>query len=116
LVAVVLAGIGITAAVQGITSTGKAQALLLEKERMLRLAKQQFEDLVATGQTTSMGGNFSDMGEDRYVWDAEFVPTGEENLAELRVTVRSTDSVRPREETITGLVFLLPQTTEAVQP
>ncbi|MBV6458131.1 MAG: hypothetical protein HONBIEJF_01254 [Fimbriimonadaceae bacterium] len=112
LVAVVLAGVGIVAAVQGISSTSKAQALMTEKERMLRLASQQFDDLIATGQTTSMGGNFEDLGEDRYLWDAEFSPTGEENLSQLEVTVRLSNSAREHEESVTGFVYLQPQSTE----
>jgi len=112
LVAVVLAGVGIVAAVQGISSTAKAQALMTEKERMLRLASQQFDDLIATGQTTSMGGTFADLGEDRYLWDAEFSPTGEENLSQLQVTVRLADTAREHEESVTGFVYLQPQTTE----
>jgi len=100
------------AAVQGISSTGKAQALMMEKERMLRLAAQQYDDLIATGQTTSMGGTFQDIGEDRYLWDAEFTPTGEENLSELKVTIRLSDTVREHDESITGFVYLQPQSTE----
>lgn len=112
LVATVLAGVGVAAALQGLASLTKAQAIVMERERMSRLAVVKLDELIATGQITNVGGTFEESGEDRYLWEASTTTTGIENLTQLTVTVRlADDQGRSAEIETTALAFEEPQAT-----
>ena len=111
LVAVVLAGIGVAAALQGIASLTKAQAKSVERELMMRLADEKLHELIATGDTTNVGGTFEDQGEDRYTWEAASDTVGVENLSQITVTVRLQNQTRQAEESVSTLVYEPPQTS-----
>lgn len=112
LVATVLTGIGVAAAVNGLASLTKAQALALERERMNRLAVMKLDELIATGQITNVGGTFEEMGENRYLWEASVGTTGVENLSQLTVSVRLAEgSTRSAELSATALAYEEPQAT-----
>lgn len=114
LVATVLTGIGVAAAVNGLRSLTLAQAAALERERMNRYAVAKLDELVATGQITNVGGTLEEFGDDRYLWESSAATTGIENLTQLTVTVRlSDDSARSVEISVTTLAFEEPETTVA---
>lgn len=114
LVATVLTGVGIAAAVNGLRSLTLAQAAALERERMNRYAVAKLDELVATGQITNVGGTFEEFGDDRYLWESSAATTGVENLTQLSVTVRlSDDSARSAEISVTTLAFEEPEATVA---
>lgn len=114
LVATVLTGIGVAAAVNGLRSLTLAQAAVLERERMNRYAVAKIDELVATGQITNVGGTFEEFGDDRYLWESSAATTGVENLTQLTVTVRlSDDSARSAEISVTTLAFEEPEATVA---
>lgn len=113
LVAVVLAGIGVAAAVGALGTLAKSQARANEKERMTRLAVEKYEELASMGSLTNVGGTFEDRGENRYVWEALVDTTGVENVSQLTVTVSLSESmVRQNSESIYGLVYEEPIETE----
>ncbi len=113
LAATVLTGIGVAAAVQGLASLTQAQAIVVERERMNRLAIMKLDELVSTGQITNVGGTFEEMGDSRYYWESSVGTTGVENLSQLIVTVRLADNeVRTLEVTASALAFEEPLTTE----
>lgn len=113
LVAVVLAGVGVAATLNGIAALTQAQARATEKERMVRLALSMYDELVATGDVTNIGGVFDDPGASRFVWEASTEPAGVENLTILTVTVRlNEDQQREASEEVVGLVYEEPSATE----
>lgn len=113
LVAITLTAIGVAAALQGIAALSKGQSLMMEKERMQRLAVQKLEELVATGDLNNVGGTFEEQNETRYVWEAQINTTGIENLSEVVVTVSKTDAGdESRQETVATLAYEEPITTE----
>lgn len=115
LVAVVLAGVGVAASIQGLAALTKAQAKSQEKERMIRLAAAKYDELVATGQATNVGGTFDDWGETRYTWEALVDPTGEQDLSQLTVTVKTSSDSRSVQEQVSGLVYEPPISTGGTQ-
>ncbi len=115
LVAVTLAGIGVAAAVGAFGALAKGQARANEKERMVRLAVDKYEELAAMGALTSVGGTFEDVGEDRYRWEASVDTTGIENVSQLTVTITLAESLgRQGSEEVTGLVYEEPLSTGAL--
>ncbi len=112
LVAVVLTGIGVVAALNGLSALAKSQALTTEKERMSRLAVAKYDELASTSELTNIGGTFEDQGEDRYVWEASTANTDTEYLTELTVTVSLIDSYnRTSSQSVSGLVYEEPQSS-----
>ena len=106
LVATVLTGVGIVAAINGLSSLTLAQAAALERERMNRYAAGKLEELIATGQITNVGGTFEELGDDRYLWESSVATTGVENLSQLTVNVRlADDEQRSVEVSVTALAF-----------
>lgn len=106
LVAVVLAGVGVAASVSAFGALEKSEANAIEKERMIRLATEKYNELAAMGDLNNVGGTFDDRGEDRYVWEASVETTGIENVSQLNVTVSLSDSMnRERSETVYGVVY-----------
>ena len=115
LVAVVLAGIGVAGSIQGIAALTKAQAKSQEKEVMVRLAQAKFDELIAIGEATNIGGTFDDWGDPRYTWEAVVDTTGQESLSQLTVTIKSSADGRSVEQSISGLVYEAPISTGAAQ-
>lgn len=110
LAATVLTGLGVAAAVQGLASLTHAQAIVVERERMNRLAVMKLDELIATGQLTNVGGTFEEMGETRYYWESSVATTGVENLTQLIITVRLADNIaRSLEVRTSALAFEEPQ-------
>ncbi|MFN8218770.1 MAG: hypothetical protein U0S12_01380 [Fimbriimonadales bacterium] len=113
LMAVVLTGVGVAGALNGISSMTHARARMTEKEAMLRLAHEKFEELESTGEyLTVTNGDFQDRGETRYAWSTSTETTGVDNLTRLTVTVTLSDEThRSASESVTGLLFEEPQAT-----
>lgn len=117
LVAATLAGIGVAAAVGAFGALTRGQARTNEKERMVRLAVDKYEELSAMGSLTNVGGTFADQGEDRYLWEAAVDTTGIENVSQLTVTISLSDSLgREATESVTGLVYEEPLSTGGTNP
>lgn len=117
LVAVVLAGIGVAAAVGALGTLIKAQARANEKERMTRFAVSKYDELASLGSLTNVGGTFEGQGESRYVWEAYVDTTGIENVSQLTVTVSLSDAMgREGSESVYGVVYEEPIATDGGTP
>ena len=105
--------VGITAMIGAYTSLGRNQRLAMESEYMQRLAIDKYQELVATEalETQSLNGDFSDRGENNYLWSASVTATGTNNLSALSVTVTPRDSSDTEQFTVNGVVYQQPQTT-----
>lgn len=92
----------------GAVANGESRAK--EVEAMYRLASDKFEEMAATRAylTSATNGDFTDIGENRFIWSAEVVPTGIENLDALTVTVERESRNSPIQAQATGLVFNAP--------
>lgn len=117
LVAAALAGIGVAASVGAFGALARSQAKANEKERMVRLAIDKYDELAAQGSLTNVGGTFEESGEGRYVWEAAVETTGVENVTQLTVTVSLSQSLnREGSESVVGLVYEEPISTGATTP
>ncbi|MBS1706513.1 MAG: hypothetical protein JST40_11615 [Armatimonadetes bacterium] len=101
LVATTLAAVGVVAALNGMSSIGKAQALSQERERMLMIGKSKLDEFVALGEYQDQGGSFDEWGESRYIWEAQIETTGTTNLSEVIFTVRRRDSENDEKRMVT---------------
>ncbi len=116
LVATVLVGVGVTSVMNGFASLTKSEAITRESERMQRLAMDKYDEVVATGEAATQGGesgNFQDRGEDRYSWKVDVQPSTETNLNVVTVTVTPTNGNSNRDAVVDGLVFVQPAATAA---
>jgi len=113
MVSTVLLIVGITAMISAYTSMAHNQRLAMESEQMQRLAIDKYEELVATEalETQSLNGDFSDRGEDNYLWSASVAATGTDNLSALTVTVTPRDGAENDQAVVNGVVYQPPQTT-----
>ncbi|HZH97617.1 MAG TPA: prepilin-type N-terminal cleavage/methylation domain-containing protein [Fimbriimonadaceae bacterium] len=109
LVAVALTAIGVVAVLQGMAALTKAEAMMIEKERMQKLALDKYNEIAGTSDRLTTTGDFSDRNENRYSWSATVEPTGVESLDQLTVTVSLTGTNREREETVSGLIYEAPE-------
>jgi prepilin-type N-terminal cleavage/methylation domain-containing protein len=114
MVSTVLLAVGITAVLGAFSSMTSNYRKARDTEQMQRLALDKYEELVATGslQTQTLNGDFSDRGNDRYLWDASVETTGVENLSSLTITVQPRDNQETEPKvSIDGVVFIEPATT-----
>ena len=113
LMAVVLIGVGIASLMSALTAITRDYANASEREVMNRLAKEKYDELVATGEWINPAdGEFEDARFEAYEWESFTEPTAVDTLESLTVTVRpidgSDDSARA-----TGVIFR-PTSTEGV--
>lgn len=88
LVAALLLGTSVVASLGAIASITKAEATSKRLEQMQRLAAQKYDELYATGQlTTTISGDFTDIGISDYSWQATVTPTGTDSLNYISVVV-----------------------------
>jgi hypothetical protein len=113
MVSAILLGVGVVALLSAYTAMSKTQRLAMETESMQRLALDKYDELVATEalQAQSLNGDFSDRGNDSYLWTAAVTPTSTANLSTLTVTVSRRDGSTDNQEVINGVVYIQPQTT-----
>lgn len=114
MVSTVLVTVGLIALIGAYSNLTRNQNIAVQTERMQRLAQDKYGELVATEalQTQALNGDFSDRGEDNYLWQATVAETGTQNLSALTVTVTPRDSADDREKAIVnGVVYQQPQTT-----
>jgi prepilin-type N-terminal cleavage/methylation domain-containing protein len=108
LVSVTLVAVGVVGAIGGLGSLARAQADLQERERMFRLARAKYDEIVATGISYApTTGDFEDWNEDRYSWEMETEVTGVENLDAVRLVVTK-ESGSFTEVMVEGLVYTAP--------
>jgi hypothetical protein len=112
MVSAVLLSVGIVSILGAYNSISRNQMLAIESEHMQRLALDKYEELAATEalQTQSLNGDFSDRGDDNYLWEVSVAATGVDNLSAVTVTVT------PRQDdgnkgVVTGVIYQAPQTT-----
>lgn len=109
---IALASIGIVSALVGIAAMTKNEAAMMDSERIRRLAAEKYQEIAAIQDFTTPSGDFQDRNEGRYVWEMSTNPTSITNLSYLSVTVHpSGDSNTQDQYTLTGLVYVPPQTT-----
>ena len=127
LVAAVLAGIGIVACMGAIGKMQHGEALGREREALINLAVEKYDEVVATtdlSQANSLSGDFSDRNDSEHTWTATTATvnttsnTAVVNTAStaaattvdsLSITVKSS-SDPTQTYTVTGLVYI-PATT-----
>lgn len=90
LAAVVLLGVGITAALAALGAIDRSQARMSERARLHELASARLAELVATDALASptLEGDFADRGEPNVRWQADLAPAGVDGLQVLRVRAR----------------------------
>jgi Tfp pilus assembly protein PilV len=110
LVAVALLGIGIAGAMGALGAMINADAIARERSDMARLAFAKIEELRATGDfaLAPLSGDFEDLGESRYGWEATLDPTGIENLDQITVTVNKRNVRASASEAVSTLVLRTP--------
>lgn len=113
IVATVFVGVGLVATLTSLATMTRNDSLLREKEELQRLAIQKYDELIATGgiDTAQLSGDFSDRNIDKYDWQAEITPSGEENLNILTVTVKETNNDSGPQAVIDGMLYQAPIAT-----
>lgn len=117
LASVILIGVGIAAALGGISAITKSESDGQDRERLERLAMQKYDELVATGNMTSaQSGDFTDRNVSDVTWQSQVSASGVDNLNHVSVTVqRSNDSKSPV-AVFDGLIYVQPTTTTGTTP
>lgn len=133
-VALVLAAIGVIAGMEAINSLVRGQTRTYDHERMLRLAREKFEEIVAIQDFTTPGGDFTDRNDPKHVWEMEkqnaTLPQSSSSnsvgataataanpgqLVTVKVTVHPPGDTAPsHEESVTGVVWESPQAVNGV--
>jgi Tfp pilus assembly protein PilV len=113
IVSVGLVAVGIVSIMGAFGKLSHQQTQANTSELMQRLAFEKYDELVATGaiETQALNGDFSDQGDDAHLWDATVDTTGTENLSSLTVSVQSRDGDANDKVSISGMVYVQPQTT-----
>lgn len=111
MVAVVLLGVGITAAVGVFGHLAHTEWAARQTEKMQRLAQSKLNELVATGQaTTSTSGDFNDDNEPDFTWSLQVDTSGITDLNAVTLTVtRRNDSTMT--SSVDSLVYVPPTDT-----
>ncbi|MBS1708169.1 MAG: prepilin-type N-terminal cleavage/methylation domain-containing protein [Armatimonadetes bacterium] len=114
-IAMTLIIVGVTALMRGMGGIDKAEAALVEKDIVVRLAHQKLDELIANeAYKTETQGNF-DAPYDKYSWTLENTTSGVDNLSGLRLTVTDTSSADARKGVAETLKYTPPTSTEATQ-
>lgn len=94
----------------GLAVMAKTDRLILERERMQKMAVQKYDEIIATGQidTAELSGDFTEQNIDGYEWSATIEPSGEENLEILTIAVNKTGDAEGPQATMDGLLFRPP--------
>ena len=112
LVSVILAGGGIAALVSSIGATERAEARAIQAEKMQRLGNAKLEEIIASRDFVSQGGDFATEGEPDFEWNLEQNTTSVENLSQLTVSVtKSTDS--SVKQTLSTLIYDPPTSSDS---
>lgn len=110
--ATALVGITVVAAMGALSATARTEAHARESEYAQLLALDKYDELIATGETTSSeDGDFTDRNESAYSWHMVVGNTGVENLSTITVTITAAGgtSSTPLAE-VDGLIYV-PSTT-----
>jgi prepilin-type N-terminal cleavage/methylation domain-containing protein len=115
LASLVILGVGITAALAGLSAIAKSEVRAREVETMHRLAMDKLNELRAVTDTFAApdSGDFTDRDLVDYAWNLEVEATGIENLNAVTVIVerRSRAQGSPR-AAATSLVFQAPENAQ----
>ena len=116
LLAVILLGLGIAAAVGSAGAAAEARSKVRERELLNRLAASIADDLRASGDDANNGlsGDFSDTGYPDIVWSLETTPTGITNLDSVWVTVEN--RATSLQQKLQYLVYRRPEQTGVAAP
>lgn len=112
-VSLALVAIGVVGAMRALGGLTQSDRELRDRERMQRLAIQKYDELLGTGalSNASQSGDFQDRNVANYTWKAEVIPSGVDNLDQIRVTVTDPDDVKQRTAEVDGLRYTPPATT-----
>lgn len=112
LVAIVLIGVAVSALVGGLGSLTNSYRRAMEKERLVQMAHQKLDELVGTGDWTTVSeGEYEEEWLQNYEWSLETETTAIEGLEWIRVTVTQTGPSVERSETAETLVYRTTTTT-----
>ncbi len=112
LVAVVLIGIAITALVGGLGTLTNSYRRSVERETLVRLAHEKLDELISTGEWTSISeGEFNGDLYANFEWALETETTTIEGLEFLRLTVTKTGPGREDSEFAEGMAYRVVTTT-----
>lgn len=105
LAAVALIAVGVVAATKCLGGMAQARTRAADAEEMQRLAFRKYDEILAE-QSLSTGeasGDFADVGESRFTWQASRTALGIGNLDSLRIEVTTRGDPRQTAE-VQGLV------------
>ncbi len=112
LVAIVLIGIALTALVGGLGSLTNSYRRSVEKDTLVRLAHEKLDELVSTGEWTSvMEGEFTGDRYENFEWSLETETTTIEGLEYLRLTATKTGPGAEDSEYAEGMAYRVATTT-----
>ena len=118
IVATALLGIGITMGFSALSSMTRTEIQIREKEKMNLLAVQKLNEVLAVGSVENQEteGSFDEYGEPNYEWTLESAATGTENLASVRIVVKTMNSKSTDPSaSASSLVFTSPNTQGVAQ-
>lgn len=112
-----LVAIGVAGTLSGIASMSKAQSRIQEQDRMQRLARSKYDEIIGIGiDNSDTKGNFADAGHENWRWTMETGTTTVQDLTSLKVTVSATDPQDSTQVAVEGLVFEPQPPTQAATP
>jgi prepilin-type N-terminal cleavage/methylation domain-containing protein len=112
MVAIVLIGIAVSALVGGLATLTNVNRRSVEKERLVQMAHQKLDELLGTGDWTSVSeGEYEEEWLENFEWSSETETTSVEGLEWLRVTVTQTGPSAERSESVETLVYRAATTT-----
>src|SRR4051794_22866884 len=79
IVSIALTTLGILGAMGALGSLTKAQTIMLQTDRMDRLAYQKYQEILATQDYNTTSGDFKDWNDDKYVWEASINSSSVQN-------------------------------------
>ena len=112
LVAIVLVGTAIVAAVGGLASLTQAFRRSVEREEIQRLATQKLDELIATGEwATVSDGTFDEEQFEDFTWALATETTGIEGLEYVQLTVTLERAGRTDTDVAESLAYRTTATT-----
>jgi|GEM_PF-1494556 type II secretory pathway pseudopilin PulG len=113
LVTIVLVVVAVVGVFGGIRALTAADIKARDADLLQRLALEKFREFssVTDPQTAEDTGDFTEQGYPNVNWSVEIEPSGAENIDQLTVTTTRSDGTNS--QSLSGLVYTPPPTTEA---
>ena len=110
LAAIVLLTVGVIALSNAMAGLARAENVMVDSDKVNRLAKQKLDELVASGDFSTTSGSF-DQPSDNFDWTLTQSDTGVTDLTGYSVKVKDHTGNVAREGYAETLVYLSTQTT-----